>query len=237
MISSSQKSFFTSKDHETEFVKENKQTFIVHSNENPLIINFPSATNTNLKYGVKKFFEIEEFYYHVDPLNIAGYRTDYKDISNLVIDKIGVTPTYYYEGNIPFDGRLVEKIMAAYAKTPMEIIGYNTGDIYDEHGEQLSIAQLVYPKSEANGGVTYFSKDRPDAPLEIKQPLGQANLTLTFQWPYKLSVIDEMTDSIHDHQVPFTENNEDLKCVFYKGHPKSRGYTIKFSVYDVSANL
>lgn len=237
MISSSQKSFFTSKDHETEFTKENKQTFIVHSNENPLVINFPSNANTNLKYGSKKFFEIEEFYYHVDPWNIAGYREDYKNIGNVIIDKIGMMPTYYFEGNIPFDSRLVQKIMSAYNKTPLEIIGYNTGDIFDEHGDQLSVALVVYPKIESDGGVTYFSKDKQETPLEVKQPLGKSNLTLTFQWAHKLSVIDEITDTLHDFKVPFTEDVEDLKCVFYKGHPKTTGYTIKFSVYDVTSSI
>lgn len=235
MVSSSQKSFFTSRDHNTEFIKENKQTFLVHSTENPLIITFQTPVNTNIRYGTKKYFEIEEFNYVITPTDIGGFRTDHVNFgTGQIIDKIGI-PGYFYEGELPAKSRLVDKIMQAYAKVPMEIVGYNTGDCYNEYGEQLSISQFVYPTVQGDGSVRYFTDNTLDSPLEIKQPLGMAQLKLTFQWPHQLSVIDEVTDPIHDHKVPFCETSESKLCEFFQGGAKSRGYTIKFNVYDCTS--
>lgn len=232
MVSASQKSFFTSKDHNTEFIKENKQTFLVHSSENPLIITFQTPVNTNIRYGTKKYFEIEEFNWVIAPNDMGGFRTDYMDFdTGKLIDRIG-TEGYYFEGELPAKSRLVQKIMSAYSKVPMEIVGYNTGDCYNETGEQLSISQFVYPTVQGDGSVRYFTDNTLDSPLEIKQPLGLSQLKLTFQWPHQLAVIDEATDLVHTHRVPFCIDSKTRQCDFISYGDRNKGYTIKFNVYD-----
>lgn len=234
MVSASQKSFFTSKDHNTEFIKENKQTFLVHSSDNPLIITFQTPVNTNIKYGTKKYFEIEEFFWVIDKNTMGGFHVDYAEYgTGKIIDRIG-TEDKYYQGILPSNSRLIDKVMDAYSKTPIEIVGYNTGDCYNEVGEQLSISQFVYPTVQANGSVKYFTDNTLDSPLEIKQPLGLSQLKLTFQWPHQLNVIDEITDLATTHKVPFCLDNKSKLCNFISYGERDLGYTIKFNVYDCS---
>lgn len=236
----SQKSYFSNGNEDKEYCKENTKTFIVHSNENPLVINIPVDDYTGMRYGSKKFFEVEEFYYSTDELTLCGYasygRNSEQDQSLVwqYGDKNGsIKSSDYTQAQIP-NFYLREKLRQEF-KVPIEIEGYNNGEMFDKEGKQISVGYIVYPKSFDDYCIDWKLNRVATDPLEIKAGSGRAQLILTFNWAYKKAFRDAMLSSaVPTLYVPF--NDRDDRLVDFNGpyNPELK-YTLKFKIYDCSA--